>query len=273
MLLKDTSFTIFDFETTGLYPYSGDRICEIGAIRIEPNSRTKKKFHSMVDPERPISKGAFFVNRITPYMLNGAPKIHEILPRFMKFISNSVLVAYNAGFDVGFLECALGEKKGELDKYHVIDALSLARKLFSGLGRYNLAHVALSLGVRVSREHRAIFDADMTLSIFQEELRVLIDEGVESVEDIAILKPASDTSARKVKDFKLELIRRAIREEKKLNITYLSAWGNQTTTRVITPKEIQKGYDKSYLVAFCHLRNEERNFRLDGIVKIKSEDE
>jgi len=271
MLLKETAFTIFDFETTGLYPYSGDRICEIGAIRTEPQSK-EKRFHSMVNPERPISRGAFMVNGITADMLKGAPKIREVLPSFMKFISESVLVAYNAGFDVGFLECALGKNKDVLNDYHIIDALTLARKLFPGLTRYNLANVAQSLGVRPHTEHRAIHDAYMTLKVFQKELKLLIDDGARTVEDIAHLRPKRMAPLKKIKDYKIEVIRKAIHEQKKLNITYLSSWKNQLTNRTITPKEIQQGYDKSYVVAYCHLRNEDRNFRLDGIVKIKPEE-
>lgn len=271
MLLKRTNFTIFDFETTGLYPYSGDKICEIGAIRIGPRE-TRKKFHSMVNPQRPISKGAFFVNRITPDMLISAPGIHEVLPKFIRFIKGSVLVAYNAGFDVGFLECALGEDKNMLDDYYIIDALILARRLFPGIGRYNLSNVAESIGVRSAQEHRALYDAYMTAEVFQKELEILMRDGVKTVEDIANTRPKKLAPLKTMKNYKITLIESAIREQKKLNIIYRSSWKNEVTQRTITPKELQQGYDRSYLVAYCHLKNGDRNFRLDGIVKVKPED-
>ncbi|MFH1791336.1 MAG: exonuclease domain-containing protein [Candidatus Omnitrophota bacterium] len=274
-MLKDLVYTVFDFETTGLFPYGGDRICEIAAVRVEPGKR-KKKWHSMVNPGRPISRGAFMVNRITPDMLKGAPVIRDVLPGFMRFMENSVLVAYNAGFDVGFLECALGPEKRVLDDYCVVDALKLARRLFPEAGRYNLASVADFLGLKSEREHRAMFDAEMTLGIFQKELKILIKNGIRTVEQIAESRRAKDPETgltlAKVKDYKTGLIQEAIREQRKLNIVYRSSWRDRVTERTVTPKSLEKRYDTSYLVAYCHLRNSERNFRLDSIVRAEIAD-
>ena len=269
MRLDKTSFTIFDFETTGLYPYSGDKICEIGAVRVDPKRNKIKKFHSLVDPERSVSYGAFYVNGITSDMLAGKPTIGHVLPDFIKFIEGSVLVAYNAGFDLGFLECALGDEKNILNDYYIIDALRLARRLFPAMGRYNLGHVSESLGASSTGEHRALADAMMTWKVFEKELNLLIAEGVKSVEEIAAAQSRKPASIKTVKDYKLKLIEDAIRTQKKLNITYQSVWNNRVTKRVITPKEIQRGYDKSYVIAHCHLKNDERNFRLDCILEAK----
>lgn len=269
MRLDEARFTIFDVETTGLYPYSGDRICEIAAIKISPGSKSPARFHSLVDPERPISYGAFSVNGITNEMVAGKPTIKEILPQFLEFIEGTVLVAYNAGFDLGFLESALGEDKDIIRDYFVIDALRLARRLFNGLARYNLGHVSESLGIKISQEHRALADATMTWKVFKKELMLLSREGVEKVEEVAYVKTKNKTPVRKVKDYKLAVIEEAIRQQKKLNITYKSAWTNAVTKRIVTPKEIQEGYDKSYLIAYCHLKNAERNFRVDCITGLK----
>ncbi|MFH0764219.1 MAG: exonuclease domain-containing protein [Candidatus Omnitrophota bacterium] len=270
MRLDEARFTIFDVETTGLYPYSGDRICEIAAIKISPGRKAAARFHSLIDPERPISPGAFSVNGITDGMVMGKPTIEKVLPRFLKFIEGTVLVAYNAGFDLGFLESSLGEDRDVIRDYFVIDALRLARKLFNGLARYNLGYVSESLGIKVSREHRAMADATMAWKVFENELTLLSREGVEKVEEIAYVKTKIESPpVRKVKDYKLAVIEEAIRQQKKLNITYRSAWSNTVTMRVVTPKEIQKGYDKSYLVAHCHLKNAERNFRVDCITGLK----
>jgi len=269
MRLSEAYFTIFDVETTGLYPYSGDRICEIAAIRTSPGRHKPAKFHSLVDPQRPISYGAFYVNGITDDMVKGKPTIEKILPQFLKFIEGTVLVAYNAGFDLGFLESSLGEDKDIIRDYFVIDALHLARRLFNGLARYNLGHVSESLGVKIYQEHRALADATMAWKVFEKELEMLSMEGVEKVEDVAYVKMKRTPPLKKVKDYKLTVIEEAIREQKKLNITYCSAWTNTVTRRVVTPKEIQKGYDRSYLVAHCHLKNAERNFRVDCITDLK----
>jgi DNA polymerase III subunit epsilon len=267
MRLDETVFTVFDFETTGLYPYSGDRICEIGGIRANGQKKRLEKFHQLVDPKRQISAGAFAVNGITADMVKGKPTIDKALPAFLKFIKGSVLVAYNAGFDLGFLECALGPDKSMLDDYLIIDALGLARRLFPGAARYNLGALSQSLGILARTEHRAMSDAIMTWRVFEKELGLLKAEGVNTVEEIAGSGvPRRPAPLGAVKDYKLKLIEEAIRDQKQLNITYRSVWNNAVTNRTITPLEIRRGYDKPYLIAHCHLKDEERNFRFDGII-------
>lgn len=269
-LLDKAVFTIFDFETTGLYPYSGDTICEIGAIRMAPGKRMKR-FHSLIDPGRPLSEGAFSVNGITEEMLKGKPKIDQILPDFLKFIKGTVLVAYNAGFDLGFLEAALGPGKEVLNDYRVIDALRIARRLFPEIGKYNLASVSEALEIPHSGEHRAMADCLMTMKVFEKELDALKKEGVKTVEELAYAGTRKISAPRVVKDYKYKLIEEAIREQKKLNIKYRSVWHDTVTKRTITPKEIRSGYDKTYVIAHCHLKNGERNFRLDGMLEVEPE--
>ena len=106
MKLQEAAYTVFDVETTGLYPYAGDKICEIGAIRIEPGE-PKKIYQSLINPKRAISYGAYKVNGITRDMVEGKPTIDEVIPGFLEFIKGSILVAYNAGFDLGFLDNAV----------------------------------------------------------------------------------------------------------------------------------------------------------------------
>lgn len=272
MRLDEAIFTVFDFETTGLYPYAGDRICEIGAIRFGRGKRLKK-FHSLVDPGRPVSHGAFSVNGITDRMLQGAPTISVVMPDFMNFIADSVLVAYNAGFDLGFLESSLGSEKKKLDNYRVIDALRLARRFFPGAGRYSLASVSEHLGITVDGEHRAMADAVMTYQVFRKELAALSKAGVKSVEDIVYVPVSRAPAPDRVKDYKLKLIEEAIKQQKKLNIVYRSTWTDNVTERMVTPRQVQHGYDKSYVVAFCHKAGADRNFRLDGIMQIEKEEE
>lgn len=268
MKFNETDFTIFDFETTGLYPYTGDKICEVGAIRVGTDGSIRDKFHSLVDPRRPISYGARRVNGITDAMVRGQPTIEEVLPRFMSFLKGSVLVAYNAGFDLGFLEYALGENRSELNEYHVIDALKLARRVFPGIERYNLGAVSHSLGVCMPTEHRAMADAFATWKVFEKEMELLRAQGVTRVGEIAIAREPSRTYSRTESRAKALMIEEAIREGRRLDITYFSIWNNNLSKRTITPKAIQKTGDTSYIVAHCHLRDEMRNFRLDCVVDV-----
>jgi len=203
--IRECEFTIFDVETTGLSPYSGDKICEIAALRVDSSRGNARKFSSLVDPGRPISYGAFRVNGITGEMVADKPRIGEILPGFLKFAEGSVLVAYNAGFDIGFLESALGDEKGALKDYFVIDALALARRFFPDAGRYSLGVLARHLGIASPVEHRALADVRMTWKVFEKELDIIASEGVEDIEEIAY---------RRVEDYKPRLVEEAIREQR-----------------------------------------------------------
>ena len=100
--IEEIEFTIFDTETTGLEPESGDRIVEIAAIRFKGKERIAT-FQTLVNPHRPISAGAFEVNKITQDMLQNAPAIEVVMPKFLDFIHSSCLCSYNATFDLGFL--------------------------------------------------------------------------------------------------------------------------------------------------------------------------
>ena len=270
MRLDEATYTIFDVETTGLYPYAGDKICEIGAVKLRPDGK-QETFHVMVDPERSISLGAFKVNQIIPEMLAGQPKIEEVITDFLEFMNGTVLVAYNAGFDLGFIEKALGYRDYVLRDFHTIDALKLARKLFPGQTKYNLGRLSESLGISTDGEHRALSDAVMTTKIFQKELDILKESNVVNVEEV--MEPAL-TRGENIELYDRDILERlesAIQDKGRLKITYKSIWNNKVTDRVIAPRKIKKGYDKLYVIAYCHLREEERNFRLDCITSAVAE--
>jgi predicted DNA-binding transcriptional regulator YafY len=144
----------------------------------------------------------------------------------------------------------------------------LARRLFPGIGRYNLGSVAEALGVSREGEHRAMADAVITWKVFEMELAALRSEGIRSVEEIGSFSAKKRPAIAAVKDYKLSLIEAAIMEQRKLDIIYRSAWDNRVSERTITPKRIHRGYDRFYVVAHCHTKNAERNFRLDCIMKV-----
>lgn len=267
MELKEATYTVFDVETTGLYPNYGDRICEIGALRVSPDGK-KEKFEVLIDPERALSREAFSINNITPEMLAGKPLIEEVLPEFMAFIKGSVLVAYNAGFDIGFIASSLKQDSLMLNDFYVVDALKLARKVFPDLSRYSLFRVAESLGISYSTQHRAMADVLVTWEVFRKEREILENRGIKELKKVAkkcnIERKWDDNSL-------LGLIRKAILEKEDLNITYKSLWNNQMTQRKVTPIQVQESIESSYLVAHCHLRGERRNFRLDCIMDAVNE--
>ena len=182
--LDKAKWVVFDVETTGLDPRQGDKICEIAALKLRGDKKVDQ-FHSLVNPERPISPGAYLVNQITNEMVKDAPTITVILPQFLSFIKGGILVAYNAGFDLGFIEWEMGERREALPPVPVVDVLSLARRLMPQIGKFPLWRVAKSLGISFPREHRALADVEVTAKIFSHFLSVLKASGAKKVGEVS----------------------------------------------------------------------------------------
>lgn len=267
--LDEIEFTIFDTETTGLEPEAGDRVVEIAAIRFKGKERIAA-FQSLVNPGRPISEGAFRVNRITLEMLRDAPVIERVLPDFLTFIQNSCLCSYNAAFDLGFLNNELKiSGKGQLEVVAVVDILKMARRLLPGLERYALWFVAESLGIRTEQKHRAFSDAELTFCVFDKLREKLREKGITDFLSFAGLFGLNSKSSDDINNQKLAKIQEAMDLGVKLKIKYLSGFHAEVSEREVIPRQIRQEGNNVYLVGFCCLRNEERTFRLDGILHLE----
>jgi DNA polymerase III epsilon subunit family exonuclease len=266
MLIKDAMFTIFDLETTGLSPAAGDKIVEIAAMKTDLKGK-KEIFHSMVDPQREIGYGAFKVNGITQEMLEGAPVIEDVIDGFLDFAKDTVIVAYNEPFDMGFIRAVINDDALIL-KQTSIDALVLARRLFKGVSRYNLGTIAAHVGAPKKQEHRALADVELTLAVFKKEIEMLKEQGFHKVLDIENFMKRNIRPVSSVTKERLAVLEKAIEQKQKVDITYVSFWSHDVTERSIMPKKIMKEADRIYVVADCLLKGEERNFRLDGILRV-----
>ena len=176
------SFTVFDLETTGLDPRKGERIIEIGAVRIEEKQITEKKFQSMVNPERSISWEAKQVHRITDDDVRLAPTIDIVLPKFLDFAHDSILIAHNAQFDTSFLEQEKECCWGYVDLPECFCTMRLSQTVFPHEFRHNLDVLAVRLGIPLPTErHRAMPDVLVTALA----LLKLIDMGnIRSIEEL-----------------------------------------------------------------------------------------
>ena len=160
--LSDT-YVVFDIETTG-FSSSRNRIIEIGAVKVK-NGVIVDKFSSFVNPDVPIPFEIEQLTGINDNMVLPHPKIPVILPQFLEFCADAVLVAHNASFDVGFI--AYNAAQLHLDfKPTVIDTVALARLLLPNLNRYKLDTVAKALNISLENHHRAVDDAGCTAEIF-----------------------------------------------------------------------------------------------------------
>ena len=149
-------FVAFDLETTGLSSRD-DRIIEIGAV-IMKDGQEIDRFQTFVDPGRKLEQKIIDLTGITDQMLKGAPKIEEILPKFLDFVGDRVLVAHNADFDTGFIRAECG-RQGIPYTLTSVDTLILAQNLMPHLNKFKLNIVANALSLPDFNHHRAADDA------------------------------------------------------------------------------------------------------------------
>jgi len=158
-------FVAFDFETTGLSSYR-DQIVEFGAVRFKAG-KILAEFKQFIDPGIPMPPECSRVTGITDSMLAGQPKLEEILPSFLAFISDAVLLAHNADFDTGFLRAAIQRLGGATPDNLIIDTLGLAKRAFPGQKSYSLSNLAEALRLPPNQAHRAYDDSVTCMHLFE----------------------------------------------------------------------------------------------------------
>lgn len=174
-------FVVFDIETTGLSS-TNDKITEIGAVKIK-NKSVVDRFSHLINPEKDISYKIQELTKITNDMVKDKPKIEEILPKFLDFCKDSILVAHNAEFDIGFIRQKSRELNIEFNN-DFIDTLSLGRALFPELKRHRLDVLCKKLGINLLNHHRAVDDAEATSAMFLKFLHMLEEKGANTLSDI-----------------------------------------------------------------------------------------
>jgi DNA polymerase III subunit epsilon len=263
--LDSHTLAFLDVETTGLSPWFGDRICEIAVVRCQ-GEKIVDTFDTLVNPERPISPGASRVNGLSDEDVSDAPPFPEIASKVNPLLKGAIIVCHNVPFDLGFLSSEFHRCGEEFLPVETIDTLSLAREFFD-FDSNSLQSIAEYLMLETPNAHRALGDALTTRDVLQYFLIKLrktpFDELLETY-----YPPATAP-----KNLNLPpLIEEALTSKKRLFIRYVDRKGDETQ-RWITPKQILALNDYIYVLAHCHLREEERYFRLDRIAEMKHEKE
>ncbi len=160
-------FVVLDTETTGLSPERGARLTEIAGIVIEDGKiRHDSSFSTLIDPECGIPYHITKITGITDEMVFGKPKFHEVLPEFLNFIGDRILVIQNAGFDLRFLDYFCNCCNLDIIRNYYIDTIHMSRKLFKG--KHNLDAIMERLNITIPRNsrHRALGDVIATAEAF-----------------------------------------------------------------------------------------------------------
>ena len=172
--LKGT-YVVFDLETTGFSAIK-DKIIEIGAVKVE-NGQITDRFSTFVNPKVPIPFEITQLTGITDEMVMGSPDIETVLPQFLEFVGDAVLVAHNASFDVGFIEqnCRYQDIAPDFTS---VDTVAMARILLPTLAKYKLNIVANALHISLENHHRAVDDAGATAEIFVKFIEMLHERNI-----------------------------------------------------------------------------------------------
>ena len=178
--LKGT-YVVFDLETTG-FSSAKDKIIEIGAVKVE-NGEITDKYSTFVNPKIPIPFRITQLTSITDEMVMESPEIETILPQFLKFVGDAVLVAHNAEFDVSFIEENCRQQGIEPD-FTSVDTVGLARVLLPTLSKFKLNVVAKALNISQEHHHRAVDDARVTAEIYVKFIQMLEERGIETLDQM-----------------------------------------------------------------------------------------
>ena len=199
----DSTFVVFDIETTG-FSAVNDRIIEIGAVKVE-NGMITEKFSEFVNPERPIPFEIEKLTSINDRMVEDAPNISVILPRFMDFCKGSVLVAHNADFDTGFIRHNC-EVLGLPYDYTYVDTLGIARSFLEGLKNYKLDTVVEAMGCTLANHHRAVDDAGATADVFVRFLERFKKKNIRDLDELNTYSAMSVDAIKKLKTYHIILL-------------------------------------------------------------------
>ena len=180
-VLDDATYCVLDLETTGI-SITTEKITEVGIMKVK-NGEVIDEFEIFVNPEKPIPQRVVEVTNITDEMVKDAETIDKVFPKILEFVGDSIIVAHNASFDVGFLKHNAKLLGYEFNNTY-IDTLPLAKDLFPDLKKYKLGKIADSLGIEVDVAHRALADVDTTVKVFNVMLKKLKAKGINTVDEI-----------------------------------------------------------------------------------------
>ena len=192
------TFVVFDLETTGFSPIK-DKIIEIGAVKVE-NGKITERFSTFVNPKVPIPFEITKLTSITDQMVLDAPDIETVLPQFLEFVGDAVLVAHNAGFDVGFIEQNCRYQDIQPD-FTSVDTVAMARILLPTLSKYKLNVVANALHISLENHHRAVDDAEATAEIFVRFVEMLDERNIQTLTKLNQFGAKSKDAVKKLPSY------------------------------------------------------------------------
>lgn len=268
-MLADVPIVVIDTETTGLHPGLGARVVEVAAVRFE-NWKPVDQINQLIQPDRHMEPKASEVCGITDIDLIGQPRFAAVADDLLALLDGALLVAHNASFDAGFLGLEF-YIAGRYDAARLHEpvlpnpwlcTLQLARGYFY-FGRNNLTYIARQLNVRMGTAHRALNDVYMTAEVLKRMEHQLAKQSLYTVGDLLYAQGEPIYTPPPPRFELPSPLDEAVAASRDLRILYVKEDG--MSERRITPRYIAEHHGQPYLIAYCHLRHEQRCFRLDRI--------
>jgi DNA polymerase-3 subunit alpha (Gram-positive type) len=179
--IEETTYCVLDIETTGISRFT-EKITEFGIMKVK-NGEVIDTFECFVNPEKPIPPRVVEVTNITDDMVKDAETIDKVMPKVIEFVGDSVIVAHNANFDVGFIKYNAENLGLEFNNTY-IDTLALAKELFPDFKKYKLGIIAEKLGIKVDVAHRALADVETLVAVFNVMIEQLKEKEIFELRDL-----------------------------------------------------------------------------------------
>ncbi len=262
--LAQIPVVVLDTETTGLHTALGHRVIEIGAVRYE-NGAQVAEFQSLLNPGRPIEATASKITGLSDDDVINAPVFADVAQSVSKILDGALVVAHNAHFDADFMGNEYNLINQKLENPWLC-TLRLARQYFY-FGRNSLAHIASKLNIPMARAHRALNDVIVTAEVFKRMSGELeTKHKFKTAGDLLYAQGGAIYAPTPADELDLPpLILQALQNKQDLNIRYISKVGTVNSRRV-SPRYATQNEDTIYLIAYCHLRHQQRTFRVDRIM-------
>ncbi len=257
----DEAYVVFDIETTGFSPVT-NRIIEIGAVKVE-NGQITDRFSTFVNPEVPIPFDIEKLTSINDSMVIDAETIESVLPKFLEFVGDAVLVAHNANFDVGFIKENAKRQNISVD-FTYVDTVGIARTLLTGQAKYTLDAVAKTLKISLENHHRAVDDAECTAEIFLKFIEMLKKENIHTLTELNELGKASVEAVRKLHSYHIIIL--AKNQTGRINLYRLVSESHLTYfyKRPLIPKSLIQKYREGLIIGSACEAGELFRAMLDG---------
>ncbi len=260
-LSLNQDYVVFDLETTGFSPVK-NRIIEIGAVKIRDGKITDR-FSTFVNPKEPIPYKIQQLTGIRDEDVMNAPEIEEILPQFLEFSKDCVMVAHNASFDMSFIK-ENSKLMGLEREDTVVDTVGIARILLPNQAKHTLDACAKTLGVSLENHHRAVDDAEATAEIFMKFLPMLTEAGVEKLSQINAMGEDNVNTVKKLPYYHVIIL--AKNEIGRINLYKLVSASHLTyyNKRPKIPKSLLQKYREGLIVGSACEAGELYRAMLDG---------